>query len=156
MIEIDVPGRGRIAVEHLVLDVNGTIAAGGELIDGVAQRLAQLRDRIAVVAVTADTHGTAAVLREQAGIEVKVIGRGGEGAQKLELVQALGAQSVVAVGNGANDVEMLQAAALGVCVVGREGAATAALLASDVVVTDVADALDLLLEPRRVVATLRR
>lgn len=156
MIEVDVPGRGRMEIEHLVLDVNGTIACDGGLADGVVERLERLREVVTVTAVTADTHGTAAALREKTGIEVQIIERGGEGGQKLDLVRRLGAESVVAVGNGANDAEMLKAAALGVCVVGCEGAATAALLASDVVVTDGCGALDLLLQPRRLVATLRR
>jgi soluble P-type ATPase len=50
---------------------------------------------------------------------------------------------------------MLEECAIGVCVVGREGAAAAALLAANVVTTDICDALDLLLKPERLVATLR-
>jgi len=38
----------------------------------------------------------------------------------------------------------------------REGAALEAVQAADIVVHDVRDALDLLLEPRRLIATLRR
>jgi soluble P-type ATPase len=41
-------------------------------------------------------------------------------------------------------------------VIGREGTAAALLGAADVVVTRIEDALDLLLDPRRLVATLRR
>jgi len=37
-----------------------------------------------------------------------------------------------------------------------EGAAMATLLAADVVVTNICDALDLLLNPPRLIATLRR
>jgi len=50
----------------------------------------------------------------------------------------------------------LRAAALGICVLGAEGAAGAAVLAADIVVPDPLTALDLLLHPDRVVATLRR
>jgi soluble P-type ATPase len=50
---------------------------------------------------------------------------------------------------------MLRSAALGIAVIQREGAAAAALLEADVVVTDVRDALDLLLNPLRLVAGLR-
>jgi len=46
--------------------------------------------------------------------------------------------------------------ALGIAVVGPEGAAGAAVGAADVVVTDIRTALDLLLRPRRLVATLRQ
>ena len=68
----------------------------------------------------------------------------------------LGAERVVAIGNGANDAEMLAAAALGIAVLGPEGLATATLRAVDVVVGRIEDALDLLLQPQRLVATLRR
>jgi P-type E1-E2 ATPase len=156
MIELDVPGARRIVVQHLVLDVNGTIACDGALLDGVMERLERLREFVTVTAITADTHGMAAALREEAGLEVLVIARGDEGGQKLDFVRGLGAEAVVAIGNGANDAEMLEASAIGICVIGREGAATAAARAADVVVTNVVDGLDLLLRPRRLIATLRR
>jgi soluble P-type ATPase len=50
---------------------------------------------------------------------------------------------------------MLAEAALGIGVIGDEGMATEALIASDVVVRNISDALDLLREPRRLVASLR-
>jgi soluble P-type ATPase len=51
---------------------------------------------------------------------------------------------------------MLAAAALGIAVVGPEGAAGAAVRAADVVCASIVDALDLLLDERLLVATLRR
>jgi len=62
---------------------------------------------------------------------------------------------VVAIGNGVNDARMLRAAALGIAALGREGLATAALQAADVVVASIEDALDLVLQPERMAATLR-
>ncbi|MCS7003502.1 MAG: ATPase P, partial [Dehalococcoidia bacterium] len=59
-------------------------------------------------------------------------------------------------GNGANDVAMLERAAIGVAVIGPEGAASSAIAAADVVTIAIADALDLLRYPRRLIATLRR
>ncbi|HSQ22401.1 MAG TPA: HAD family hydrolase [Coriobacteriia bacterium] len=155
MLEIDIPGRGSLALEHLLLDVNGTIAAGGVLVPGVAESLASLESVLHAVAVTADTHGTAPVLRTETGIDVNVIVAGDEAAQKQALLRELGAERTVAIGNGANDALMLREAAVGIAVMGAEGAARAALDAADIVVTDIADALALLLEPRRLLATLR-
>ena len=40
MLEIEIPGRGTYCLRHLVLDVNGTIAVEGQLVGGVAGRLA--------------------------------------------------------------------------------------------------------------------
>lgn len=156
MVEVDIPGRGCAVIRHLVLDVNGTIAGDGMIIEGIEERLHRLREVVTVTAITADTHGTAAALCERMGIGIHVIARGDEARQKLEFVRVLGADSVVAIGNGANDEDMLGAAAVGVCVIGREGAAAAALRAADVVVTEIVDGLDLVLDPRRLIATLRR
>ena len=66
----------------------------------------------------------------------------------------LGARTV-AFGNGANDALMLRKARLGICVMHGEGASLQALLASDVLVASAEEALDLLLKPARLVATLR-
>jgi soluble P-type ATPase len=61
----------------------------------------------------------------------------------------------VAIGNGRNDTLMLQQAALGIAVMQTGGAATTALLAGDVVTPGIVDALDLLIHPDRLKATLR-
>ncbi len=57
MIELNIPGRGNFSIEHLVMDVNGTLAVDGSLLDGVARRIAALRDRLEIHLLTADTHG---------------------------------------------------------------------------------------------------
>jgi soluble P-type ATPase len=61
----------------------------------------------------------------------------------------------VAIGNGRNDVAMLEAAALGIAVLGPEGTAGGAVAAADVVARSVQEALALLTEPRALTATLR-
>jgi P-type E1-E2 ATPase len=76
--------------------------------------------------------------------------------QKAELVRRLGSDSTVAIGNGANDAQMLKEAAIGIAVVGPEGASAATVQQADVVTRSIVDALDLLLNPRRLVATLRQ
>ncbi|MDP2299385.1 MAG: ATPase P, partial [Actinomycetota bacterium] len=97
----------------------------------------------------------AATLKAEAGIAVRIIERGAEGEQKRDLLRELGAERTVAIGNGANDALMLGEAAVGIVVIGAEGAAAGAVRAADVVVTDIGDALALLSDPRRLVATLR-
>ena len=57
MIELDIPGRGNFKLEHLVLDVNGTIAKDGRLLDKVAKPLVALKDRLTLHLLTADTYG---------------------------------------------------------------------------------------------------
>jgi len=156
MIEVDIPGYKKLSLEHLVLDVNGTIAVGGALIPGVAEAVEALSAALHIVAITADTHGTAARLREALGIEIHILEGANERALKLGFVEELGASSVVAVGNGANDAGMVGAAALGIAVIGGEGAAGDVLAAADIVTTSILDALALLGRPARISATLRR
>ncbi len=155
MIAVDIPGFGPVSLQHLVLDLNGTTAAGGELLDGVAEGIRALEGRIHPVLITADTRGTARGFAERLGVELHIISGEWEAGDKLELIQELGPDRVAAVGNGSNDALMLKSSAVGVCIIGPEGASRAALEAADVVVTNIADALALFAEPERLVATLR-
>ena len=156
MIEIDISGRGKLKLEHLVLDVNGTIAADGRLLEGTADLIAELRRRLEVHLVTADTHGLQAEIDRQLGLTAVRVPVTNQAEAKLDYVRRLGAGGVAAVGNGANDARMLAQAAIGIAVIGREGAASETLQQAMVVVTDIHDALGLLLHPKRLVATLRR
>jgi soluble P-type ATPase len=63
---------------------------------------------------------------------------------------------VVAIGQGANDAGMLEAAELGIGVLSPEGLAVETLLAADLVVPDIFLALDLFEKPLRIVASLRK
>jgi soluble P-type ATPase len=51
---------------------------------------------------------------------------------------------------------MLKAAALGICILSKEGLATETLLAADLLVPDIFSALDLLEKPLRLIASLRK
>ena len=157
MIELHIPGRGDIQLKYAVFDVNGTLAVDGQLIEGVASLVAQLRDRVEVRLITADTHGKQVEIDRVLGFTADRMRPGGhEREQKADYVRDLGESNVVAIGNGGNDVDMLKAAAIGIAVIGREGAAFEALAAADVVARDVVDAIGLLLNPKRLIATLRR
>lgn len=155
-----IPGRGTYHLAHLVLDVNGTVAGGGHLIDGVRERLLSLRQSgWEVHWITADTRGRQAMLDAEMGwpaVRIQAAESGSEASQKADFVHELGAEHVVAVGNGSNDVAMLRKAAVGIAVLGPEGLAVDALLAADAVVPNIHAALDLLEDPDRLVATLRR
>jgi soluble P-type ATPase len=154
MIQIEIPGRERLDIEHVVFDVNGTLAGGGILIPGVGDRLAALQQQVEVHLLTADTHGRQAAIDAELGLTATIIQHGT--AEKGAYILGLGADNVAVVGNGANDLAMFNAAALRIAVLGPEGMATALLNASDVLVRDINDGLDLLLNPQRLVATLRR
>ena len=156
MIEITIPGKGSYKFKHLVLDLNGTVALDGEIIEGVKERLQQLSSMVSISIVTADTRGSARRLEKNLDIKIRRIEAGKEDAQKLALVQQLGKDNTICIGNGSNDASMLRESALGICVAGAEGASGEAILNSDLIISNINDALDLLLKPNRLVATLRK
>jgi len=156
MIEIKIPGANPLELRHLVLDVNGTIAKDGYLIEGIAELLNELRTRLDLHLVTADTHGRQEVIDEILRLTAIRIPPEDQAQAKLDYVKRLGEGTVAAIGNGFNDAAMIEKAALGILVIGPEGAAVESLLKAKVVVSDIRAALELLLFPKRLIATLRR
>lgn len=156
MIVLEVPGRGVLTLEHLVLDVNGTLALDGILLEGIARRIGALRSRLEVHLLTADTHGGQAVIDQLLNLRAVRIQPGDEAGQKEAYVHQLGAGRVAAIGQGANDARMLTAAALGICVLSTEGLAVETLHAADLFLPDILSALDLFERPLRLIASLRK
>jgi P-type E1-E2 ATPase len=155
MYGVDIPGFGNLRLEHLLLDFNGTLAVDGRLLGGVSPLLIELSAMLHIHVLTADTFGSAA--NELAGLPVhlSVMPDIKQAEAKLEVVQRLQASQVVAIGNGRNDRLMLQSAALGIAVTQAEGAAGETLAIADIVAPGIVDALELLRQPRRLIATLR-
>lgn len=152
MIRIEIPQWGSIELGHAVFDVNGTLAVDGLPIPGVVERLKALAESLSLHALTAGTHGNLVELERVLGFPLQIIGSGEE---KTRYVERLGPESVIAFGNGRNDVGMLRVAAIGVAILAGEGAAIGAVQAADVLVPGPVDAIDLVLNPKRLVATLR-
>ena len=154
MLTIQIPGREELTFHHLILDYNGTIAEDGEIIEAIRPRLAALSKCLSIYVITADTHGTAAKKCADLPMQVLTFPTTEVGRIKAEQVQQLSG-GVITIGNGFNDIQMSDAAGLSICVIGREGCCGALLMHTDVVVTSIEDALDLLLIPGRLRATLR-
>lgn len=152
MIRIEIPQWGSIELGHAVFDVNGTLAVDGLPIPGVVERLKALAESLSLHALTAGTHGNLVELERVLGLPLHIIGSGED---KRRYVEQLGPESVIAFGNGRNDVGMLRVAAIGVAILAGEGAAIGAVQAADVLVPGPVDAIDLVLNPKRLVATLR-
>jgi P-type E1-E2 ATPase len=107
--------------------------------------------------ITADTFGAGNEVAARLNIPIhRLSSEDPEAIQKAKLVRRLQADRVVAIGNGANDIAMLREAAVGIAVIGPEGCSREALEAADIVAPSIVSALDLLLNPMRLVATLRR
>jgi P-type E1-E2 ATPase len=156
MIELNIPGRGMIQLQHLVSDINGTLAVDGQLLEGVKLRLSSLSDRLTLHLLTADTHGKQDVIDQRLGLKAQRIQPGNEAEQKENYVAQLGADKVVAIGQGANDAGMLRIAAVGICVLSPEGTAVETMLGADLLASNIFEALDMLEKPLRIVASLRK
>jgi P-type E1-E2 ATPase len=155
MLKISIPGRDKLVLKHIVLDFNGTMALEGKLIPGVGERLNKLSEAMQVHVITADTFGTVKDACRNINCTVQVLAEEPGSREKLKFISRLGAEHCVTVGNGVNDVLMLEGSALGIVILGPEGTAIKALLAADVAAGDILEGLDMLLNPGRLVATLR-
>ncbi|HAE38699.1 MAG TPA: ATPase P [Candidatus Riflebacteria bacterium] len=155
MIEINVPGYANLSIGHLVLDYNGTLAVDGVLLPGVQQALNELAQRLCVHVVTADTFGRAQDELKNVNAKLTILGPEGQSEAKRDYVIALGKERTASIGNGRNDRLMLEASALGIALVQTEGSAAVTCQAADVICLSILDALALLQQPKRLIATLR-
>ena len=155
MLKIDIPEFKIINAEHLVLDFNGTIAIDGLFIEGVIGKLVQISANLHVHVLTADTFHT--VQNELRGlpITIKILDSAEQDKQKLQYVKNLGSDNVIAIGNGKNDVLMLKESALSIGIIQAEGAFSQVLNCTQIVCTSITDALSLLINSKRLLATLR-
>ena len=154
MKTIAIPGWGNMELRHVVVDLNGTITESGAFIPGVLDRLTALHQQgYAVFVLSGDTRGN---LKERLGRFPEIGVRITETAQaKRAFVESLGPESTVCIGNGNIDIEMFKVAKLSICTLQGEGATPGALANADIVVTHIKDAIELLRDEDKLVATLR-
>lgn len=155
MLKIDLPGFGSMELESLVTDFNGTLALDGNLLPNVKEKLASISNSLKIFVLTSDEFGNAKEQLKEVKCTLHILKENNMDAQKADFVNKLGCDKVVAFGNGLNDRKMLKVAKLGMVVAGHEGCAVEALLAADIQVANAVDGLDLLLNPRRLRATLK-
>jgi soluble P-type ATPase len=153
---IEIPHYRTLELKHLVLDYNGTLAKDGILIKESSPLLHTLGKHYTIHVITSDTFGTVQAQLKDHDITVKVLHSDNHTEEKSNYIQSLGAIHCIAVGNGSNDRLMLQNAAIGIALIGNEGCSTYTLTNSDIVCTSINDALELTLNPKRMIATLRQ
>ena len=153
---INIPNYKNLTLKHLVLDYNGTIAKDGILIKSIEPLLYALSRHYEVHVITADTFGTVKTQLEAFEVTIKVLETDNHTQEKEAYINTLKSEHCVAMGNGSNDTDMLKTSALGIAIVGDEGCSTKTMMSSDIVCNSIVDALELLLNPKRLVATLRR
>ena len=154
MVTASIPGWGELELSYLLVDFNGTIGFDGQIKKGVRELLDEVSKHLKIYVVTADTYDS---IDKEAASSFTVVktGKVTSGIDKAELVRQLGPEQSVAIGNGANDAMMLREAALGIAVIGEEGCAASVLKEADIVTANIVNALELMLHPERLVASLR-
>jgi len=155
MIRVEIPGKGFFEFEHFVTDFSGTLSEDGVLLPRVKEKLNELSERLNVHVLTSDTFGRAREELKGVNCVLHILEGKQHVVQKERYVNNLGAERVVALGNGNNDVLMLKAAKLGIAVCLKEGCSIKAIEAASIFVSSPVDAVDLLLNPKRLIATLR-
>ncbi|BBH24368.1 hypothetical protein Back11_57130 [Paenibacillus baekrokdamisoli] len=127
----------------------------GRILPNVREKQIELEKLLKIHVLTADSNGSAARECEGLPVELHVIGQDDQREEKRSFVRKI-APGVAVMGNGVNDELMFRQADLSIAVIGKEGCATATLMASKIVVTDVIDGLDLLFMHHRLIPTLRK
>ena len=154
-MRIDIPGYKELNITTLLLDYNGTIATDGIIPETVKTRLHNLSKDFDIYVLTADTHGTARKQCEDIPVTVHTFPVGNAADYKEEIINKIGGDKCVTLGNGRNDMKMFRKAALSIAIMDTEGMCAKLLLESDICVTSIEDGLDLLLNPKRIIADLR-
>jgi len=153
-MKIKVPGNGVFDIQTVVLDLNGTVSVNGKVIAGVKQRIKQINALgIKTILFSGDTQGTADKIAKD--LEVIFI-KTSSANDKLKEIKKLNPNKCVAIGNGLIDASFLKVAKLGIVVIQAEGAHTKAILAADIVMSSINDALDLILNEKIFISTLRK
>lgn len=153
-MKFPIPGTGELTIDTIILDLNGTISVGGQLVDGVKQRLQQLKATgYRIVFFTGNTRNDADDLAAELGIEWRLAK---SAADKAAAAQDFHPDTCASIGNGRIDLDLMKAVKLGIVTLQAEGVQVETLLACDIVIPTITDALDLFLDEDRLIATLRK
>lgn len=156
MITIQRPGQSNLEIEFILIDFEGTLASDRRVHPKAKDKISLLSKRTKIYILTKEEKERAEELLKKVKTEIVYLTEGKSSQKKLDLLRQLGRARTVAVGNGMDDVPMIEKAGLGICVLGREGTSSEAMKKADLVFMDILDALDFLLKPLRQRATLSK
>lgn len=152
-MQYDIPGSGPLHIKTIILDLNGTLSVGGVIPDGVASRLAAIKQLgIDLVLFTGNTRNDADDIATELGIRWQLAKNA---ADKRDLALAMNPETCATIGNGLIDSELMQVVKLRIVTLQAEGVHTKTLQHSDIIVPTIVDALDLFIDQQRLIATLR-
>lgn len=155
-MNVHIPNFKTLEIHNIVLDFNGTIAKDGIFLTHLSGILKELTTMFTVYVITADTNESVRAQMQSYDVNITILQTLDHTQEKADLIKSLKPSTCIAIGNGNNDVMMLDVASIGICVMGDEGCASQALMKSDIVCRNVQDALELILKPHRLIATLRQ
>jgi len=157
-IDIKVPWGEKYTINNVVFDLNGTLANNGEIAETTEALLKELAKLVKIYIITADTHNTAQELKEKIGefTEIIVLESDEHDLEKARFVHSLGFRETVTLGNGGNDLKMVQEGILSFGIMAGEGIYAPLLSKVDIVVHSIDHAIDMLINPMKIVATIRK
>ena len=154
MITILRSGQEPLEIDFILLDFEGTLASDRRVHPKAKDRINLLSKRTKIYILTKEEKILMEEVLKKVKAETIYLMEGEASQQKLDLLRQLGASRTVAIGNGVDDVPMIEEAGLGISVMGKEGTFSEAMKKADVVFMNILDALDFLLKPLRPKATL--
>jgi soluble P-type ATPase len=158
-ILIEIPGFGKMEFRAIVSDYTGTHSRGGKITREVERLLTYLSQFVDIHILTADTFGTAERELKEVPASIHRLPAEEQDVQKMKFVMDCEPRYVAAFGNGNNDRLLLkavkEAGGLAIAVDNGEGCAIETLQNSSLFIVGAENALDLLMEAKRLAATLR-
>ena len=154
-MHIEIPGYTTYDLKYLLLDYNGTVALDGAIKPSVKELIREISTELEVFILTADTHGTAAAECAELPVTLKTFPTATAMDSKLEILNSLGADNCCTIRNGRNDLLMCRESALSISVIGEEGCYSKLITQTNITVKNIEDGFELLLKPKRLIATLR-
>ena len=154
MTSIQKPGQSPLEIEFILIDFEGTLASDRRVHPKAKDKINLLSKRSKIYILTKEEKESAEEILKRVKAETIYLKEGKASQQKLDLLHRLGANRTVVIGNGADDVPMIEEAGFGICLMGKEGTSSETMKKADVVFINILDALDFLLKPLRQRATL--
>ena len=148
------PGQDPLEIESIFVDVEGALSSDGRVHPKAKDKINLLSKRTRIYLFAKGDPATWEKSLQKIKAEIVFVTEGMASNQKMDRLREVGAGRTIVIGNGLDDVDMIDEAGFGICVIGKEGASGEALKKADLVVLNVLDAFDFLLKPLRQRATL--
>lgn len=144
----------KIELDSIALDLNGTLAVGGLIKETTKQRISLLKKKgFNFFLISGDARGNASKIAEELGINLFIAKNSRE---KLTAVKKIPSKNIIAIGNARIDLGMFKKAKLKIITLQAEGIHTSIILKADIIVPNINDALDLFIDEKRFLSTMKK